>query len=108
MCEMSCNQLSHPKGRENDMLTMLGHDLTIDEWIYMGIPCVLLYKDGLMDIYPVQEYTGYELTMLQRDSRYTSAWVVIGYGSFLEMQELMYERLREWAGAICSKPQEIK
>jgi hypothetical protein len=98
---MSFNQQS------DEILTTLSLDLTIDEWIYLDIPCVLLYKDGFMDIYPIQEYTGYELTMLQRDLSYKSAWVPIGYGTFLNMQKCLYEILYEGLYAISVNPPEL-
>jgi hypothetical protein len=102
---MSMNRLLNSKNR--DFFTSLGHKLTIDDWIFQDIPCVLLYKDGLMDIYPVQEYTAYELTMLQRDPSYKSSWVPIRYGSFLEMQACMYEILQEGLHALSTKPPEL-
>jgi hypothetical protein len=91
------------KASDRDILTTIGYKFTVDDWIFQDIPCVLLYKDGLMDIYPVQAYTSYELTMLQRDSTHKSAWIPIRYGNFLEMQECMYEILREGLCAINTK-----
>jgi hypothetical protein len=57
---MNFNRISDPTSKKRDILNPLGHNLTIDEWIFQNIPCVLLYKDGYMDIYPIQEYTAYE------------------------------------------------
>jgi hypothetical protein len=61
---------------------------------------VLLYKDGFMDIYPIEQYTEYELTVLQRDSSYKSAWIPIRYGSFIEMQKCMYEIAGKGLGTL--------
>ena len=97
---MNSNSFIKGKPKERDILTTFGYDFAVDDWIFRDIPCVLLYKDGIMDIYPIQQYTDYELTMLQMDSSYKSAWILIGYGSFIEMQKRMYEIVREGLGAI--------
>ena len=83
-----------------DIITRFGYDFAVDEWIWAKVPCVLLYKDGIMDIYPVEDYTAYELAMLRRDSRYKSPWIPIGYGMFEEMQTLMYRLASEGPSEI--------
>jgi|WetSurMetagenome_2_1015567.scaffolds.fasta_scaffold84112_2 hypothetical protein len=103
---MNVNQTSDPKSKSRDILTPLGHKLTVDDWIFREIPCVLLYKDGHMDIYPIEEYSAYELTMLQRDPSYKPSWVPIRYGSFLELQTCMYEILQEGLCEVSTKPKE--
>ena len=92
---MSSNSFAKRKANETDILTPWGYDFLVDDWIFRNVPCVLLYKDGLMDIYPIEDYTDYELTMLQRDSSYRSAWIPVRYGNFIEMQKYMYEIARE-------------
>ena len=105
---MSSNFSGKRTANINDILSRCGYDATVDEWIFHNIPCVLLYKDGDMDVYPVQEYTECELSMLQGDSSYKSAWTPIGYGNFLEMQERMHELLREKLIGSSAKASEMK
>jgi hypothetical protein len=101
---MKSNSVAKRKTIDSDILTTIGRNFVVDDWIWRGVPCVLLYKDEIMDIYPIQDYTDYELTMLQRDSSYKSAWIPIRYGSFIEMQECLYEIAREGLYAISVKP----
>jgi hypothetical protein len=105
---MRSSSFAKHKAYESDILTTIGHKYVVDDWIWRGVPCVLLYKDGIMDVYPIQDYTEYELTMLQMDSSYKSAWIPIRYGSFIEMQECLYEIAREGLCAIGAKPLDMK
>lgn len=105
---MSSNSSTKRKVYENDILSTIGHKYVVDDWIWRGVPCVLLHKDGIMDIYPIQDYTDYELAMLQRDASYKSPWIPIAYGSFVELQKLMYEIAREGPSAIDVKPLDMK
>jgi len=105
---MKRNSFGKGRAKEPDMLTPFGYRLVADNWIFQNVPCVLVYKDGFMDIYPIEQYTDYELTLLQRDSSYKSPWIPIRYGSFIEMQKCMYEIAHEGLGAICAKPLDVK
>ena len=105
---MSSDSFAKRKANKTDVLSPWGYGLVVDDWIFRNVTCVLLYKDKLMDIYPIEAYTDYELTMLQRDSNYKSARIPIRYGSFIDMQKCMYEIAREGLHAIDAKSLEIK
>ena len=105
---MKPNPLDTAQAHTSDILTQTGCSLSVDDWIFEGLLCVLLFKDGEMDIYPIQEYTDHELTMLQRDSKYKSSWIPIQCGSFIELQKYMYEIARGGLCTIWVEPLEIK
>lgn len=105
---MKPNSFTKGKADERDILTPLGHNMAVDDWIYRKVPCVLLYKDGIMDIHAVQDYATYELAMLRKDSSYKSPWLPIGYGSFKKMQKLMYEIASERLAVIGTRSRDME
>jgi hypothetical protein len=72
----------------------------VDDLIFRNVPCVLLYKDGILDIIPVADYVVSERKELQNNSSYKTERVPIGYGSYGEMLKCKEKIGRDGLGTI--------